>query len=286
LGVLTVLALIAPALYAYTSGKALPVATAVAISVGSAVLFLLVIGRLAGLVHALAASMNEVAQAQALRGELLRRTIRASESERTRLGIELHDGPVQGLTAVGYRLDALQRRATARSDRRDDKVQAAQDALSKQIATLRQMMTGLRPGSLVERGIEAMLRDYCASTFKGLEIGCRIHVSLSLRPAPEVEVMLCRVVEEAMANVVKHSCARHIDVSITDEDGEIHLLISDDGIGFVDDATAVAPVGLGVANMRERVEMAGGTFAIHGLSGAGVTIRAVIPKQMEREGAA
>ncbi len=108
-------ALIAPALFAHTADQELSFPIAAAISMGAAALFLLVIVRMAGLVRDLARSARKLEDAQALRGKLLRQTLRASEDERIRLAGELHDGPVQRLTALSYRFEAVRRRI-ARSE--------------------------------------------------------------------------------------------------------------------------------------------------------------------------
>ena len=244
---------------------------AVAIALASALLFLLVIARMAGLIYSLRASMDRLETEHVARRALARRTLWTSERERNRLASELHDGPVQQLTALAYRFEAL--RAKAASDGRPDAgFDVAQQQLATEVAGLRQLMTALRPGSLVERGLEAPIIDHIAKALNGSGIVPRVHVDLPSRPDQEIETIVYRVVQDAIANAVRSAHATTLEVSLSEKDDVLRLTVSDDGDGSEPDMSD-----LGLLSMKERIEMTGGTFQVSSTRGAGTTVEAEVP---------
>ncbi|MCW5853597.1 MAG: hypothetical protein KIT87_26260, partial [Anaerolineae bacterium] len=93
------------------------------------------------------------------------------------------------------------------------------------------------------------------------------------RLSPEVEIILYRAVQEGLTNIVRHARARHASVSLERCGPTLRLLVVDDGVGFTYDATT----GNGLAGMRERVLMAGGTLSITSQPSAGTRILIELP---------
>lgn len=96
------------------------------------------------------------------------------------------------------------------------------------------------------------------------------------RPDPTVESVLCRLVQEAAQNIVKHAQARHINLQLIRQAHELTLLIEDTGVGF--DPVALGPdAGLGLRNMASRVAYLGGVLGVDGRPGHGTTVAATVP---------
>jgi signal transduction histidine kinase len=267
-------ALVTPGLFAWVGGRALAVPLVLAISLGAAALFLLVIARMTGLIGRLDASMRDLEKSHAARAALLKRTLRISESDRARLAAELHDGALQGLTAISYRVDALRGRLADAAEQQ--LVADVQAGLVKEIADLRRMMSELRPGSLVERGLGASLRDYAAVLTRDSGVECRIDVHLPTRPEVQVETVLYRIAQEAILNAIMHGRPHHIDVSLRNGGSSVELEVRDDGLGFAVDGGGLEDH-LGLLAMRAYVEMAGGSVWVRSRIGDGTTVGASIP---------
>jgi signal transduction histidine kinase len=259
-------------------------------------LFLLVILRMSGLVRMvesnaaqlreqgaeLQAALDELERTEAQRKQLLDRTVRGAEEERTRLAAELHDGPIQRLTAVGYQLEEAQLLLDADDGRHArELVAGVRRELYGEIGGLRRLMAALRPPVLDERGLTLALRDLLEGFERRTGIDCTLQGESRIRVEPEIETVLYRVVQEALNNVAKHAHASHVSVYLRVDEDRVDLQVNDDGIGF--DATGVnGLVGsghFGLAGMRERVEIAGGTHRLLSAPGNGTAIRVRLPRR-------
>jgi signal transduction histidine kinase len=144
------------------------------------------------------------------------------------------------------------------------------------------MMTELRPPILDERGLEAALRDHVKSMEPDVVLRFSVEADdLASRLSPAQEILLYRVAQEAMSNLVKHSQAEHAWVKLQERSGRILLEVRDDGVGF--DTTHAAESGraghFGILGMRERVELAGGIFELDSVQGGGTLVRAYLPRE-------
>lgn len=216
------------------------------------------------------------------RRRLLDMVLRTSEEERKLLAGELHDGPIQRLAGLGYRLE----RARNRLDRGNAEGAAAllgelQNGLSEETRHLREMMAELRPPVLDQRGLDSALRDHAAAFERNWGVGCSVRASLDRRLDPDVETVLYRVAQEALTNVAKHARAEQAWVSLGNRNGSVVLEVGDDGIGF--DPLYATSNGsrdhFGLTAMRERVEMAGGRWEIHSTPGEGTRVVAEFPRE-------
>jgi PAS domain S-box-containing protein len=218
---------------------------------------------------------------QVARARLLERTINAGEQERKMLAAEIHDGPVQHLTALDVKLETLHDRLVAAVPESSRMVEGVQGGLQKSILELRRLMVELHPPALRERGLDAALTDYLAGMQRaGIEshfesaLGSRLHA--------DIEITLYRITQEALMNVMKHANAGNVWVSMQTEDQEVTLAIRDDGDGFEMDREPNHPIGehYGLIGMRERAEMVGGRWEIHSVPGEGTTVRVLLPMEV------
>jgi len=262
-------ALVAPALLLVQRLRGAEIEVA-PIAGGWALLFVLVMIRMAGLVRV-------IEQAEAERSRLLDRTIQVAEEERVQVAAELHDGPIQRLTAVTYDLErAKQRLLGADPAVGAARLDQAQSALSFEVQRLRQLMVALRPPALDEVGLEAALRDQVSAFGRRLGVDCTLRVALDGRLGGELETVVYRVTQEALLNVARHAHAGRIWLELEGVGDRVDLRISDDGVGFepVPSSVLVRDGHFGLVGMRERVELAGGSWQVDARPGSGVTIRA------------
>jgi PAS domain S-box-containing protein len=200
----------------------------------------------------------------------------SQEKERAAVARELHDELGQVLTAL--RIDSVWVRD--RLDGTDEK--AAERALmmctliDNAIDEVRGMATRLRPGVLDDLGLVDALEWFALDFEKRTGIKC----VFTHRDVPDVNDAVAtaayRIAQEAFTNAVRHSSATRVDVSLTAEDGLLSLSVADNGRGF-DTKNLLDSRGLGVAGMRERAALIGGTLEIHSRPGKGTWVVLHVP---------
>lgn len=218
----------------------------------------------------------QLEEAQRERTRLLARTVEVAEHERMRIAAELHDGPIQKLTAVAFNLDRLALRITRNEQGVAQLVAAIRTNLQDEMSSLRRLMTELRPPILDERNLSAALSDCAEQVFADATIHHQTRCTLgSDRPAPEVETAVYRVVREALINIRRHAGATHVQIEVERTGDTLRLLVADDGKGFESDN----PDGdrYGLLGMQERIGSVGGRLEIASSEGAGTRVHATLP---------
>jgi PAS domain S-box-containing protein len=195
---------------------------------------------------------------------LLRRLTATQEAERRRIAGDLHDFVGQNLTALGVALETFR---AAMGDAREDAPTFEEMAglLRDTMDSVRQVMSDLRPPLLDDYGLVAALESHARhfASRTGLAVSVEGE-RIGLRPAPNVELALFRIAQEALANALKHAGATSAQVVLTSRPGFLRLSIEDNGTGFAQPSGARAEHrgGWGLPMMRERAEAAGGTLRI------------------------
>jgi PAS domain S-box-containing protein len=225
--------------------------------------------------------ITERRQADAERRRLLDRVYEAQEGQDRRLAADLHDGHVQSLAAIGFKLEQARLRLGASGSPEVDELlwQVSKD-LSAEVTSLRRTIGRLRPLVLVEDGLEAALREEAKSACnRAALVACEVTSELDGRLDPVVETSLFRVAQQALANIVDHASATHALVAIECSGGGVTLRVTDDGCGF--DPGHVRVIGdiahFGLIAMRERVEALGGRFRVLTAPGRGTVVEARLP---------
>lgn len=214
------------------------------------------------------------------RTRIMRRTNAAIESERNRIARDLHDGPVQGVSAASLSLEAVLLMLKAGEQEEGVEVLSkVRRELSEEADNLRRLMSGLRPPLLEERGLIPALRETVDKY--GVDNGVRSEfVGRAVLEIPQdLETLAYRIVQEALSNSTKHAQAGRVSVSVEAVGGQLRIEVADDGVGF-DSAKAREYLQMGrvgLASMRERVELANGTFMVHSTPGKGTTVLATLP---------
>ena len=216
---------------------------------------------------------NAVTIHRSVEADRLRATISAADAERGRWARELHDQTLQALGGLRVLLATALRRDDAEEHERAMR-QAIED-IELETDNLRAMISDLRPSLLDDLGlrpaIEALLERRRET---GLEIAEELSLPEAATPLePELETTVYRLIQEALTNIAKHAGAATVHVALRVDDEQVEVEVRDDGIGFDPDARTS---GFGLAGMRERVYVAGGSLEL--CSGAdGTTVRARMP---------
>ncbi|HXF57999.1 MAG TPA: PAS domain-containing sensor histidine kinase, partial [Actinomycetota bacterium] len=214
------------------------------------------------------------------RTRILQRTNAAIEVERNRIARDLHDGPVQGISAASLSLETVRLMLEAGETARAMEIlQEVTANLSEEALNLRRIMRDLRPPLLDERGLAAAVHDLCARLQRELGIEVRVEARTDARIPQDVETLAYRVIQEALSNVAKHSGASRAVVRIKGAGSILNVEVEDDGRGF-DPAAArefLREGKVGLASMRERAELAGGSLAVRSEPGRGTVVMASLP---------
>ena len=222
-----------------------------------------------------ASAANAVAIKRSVETDRLRSAIAAADAERGRFARELHDETLQALGGLRVGLASAVRRQDSVVWERAMR-QAIED-IEEGIENLRAVISDLRPSLLDDLGllpaVEALLDR---RRERGLEIIGRLNLpapASGTKLAPELETTVYRFIQEALTNVIKHARATTVRVSAQLVDDRLVLEVQDDGAGFDPSAQST---GFGLAGMRERVYLAGGTLDVQ--SGEdGTVLRAELP---------
>jgi PAS domain S-box-containing protein len=212
---------------------------------------------------------------------LSRLLLTAQEEERKRISRELHDVIAQSLAIVNYRLSGLQSKSFSLPEELQQKILAAQTSVEQAVDTVHRFARDLRPSMLDDLGLRPALETYLK------DFQQRSHLKVELLADASTEALdstartvLYRIAQEALTNIVRHAAATRVTITIQQQPDAVRMEIIDNGIGFTP-----VPQGtlnpksnrLGLLGMRERVEMAGGTFAIDSAPGGPTTVRVEIP---------
>jgi signal transduction histidine kinase len=194
--------------------------------------------------------------------------------ERERIAKELHDGVIQALFAVGMSLQGAA--AMAGDPDLQVRVENAVEDLDRTIRDLRNYIFGLRPGILADRQLDQALHELCVE-FED-KSGVVTVADIDRQVAAELASVAADVVQlvrEALSNIGRHAAAATCRVTLRRATAGLAFLeIDDDGIGFdVDQAHA----GMGLGNLRDRVESMGGEFRLVSTPGEGTTVTALLP---------
>lgn len=210
------------------------------------------------------------------------RLIAGEEEARRRLARELHDDHCQRLAALSFELKAV-RRDFAEGDPRRTGLDAVGASLAELGEDLRRLSHDLHPAILERRGLADALRDHCAEAEKRHGLPVRLSLRGTEAPFPpllsipsDIALGLYRIVQEALANTVRHAGARSAHVTLRIAAGEAHLAVADDGAGF-DPEEARRTGGLGLAIIEERAGLLGGRCRIASAPGAGTEIDVTVP---------
>ncbi len=208
--------------------------------------------------------------------ELSTKVLSVQEEERKRVARELHDETSQALTSLMIELRMLEK---ADEGDRKKKIEDLWTYTSQILDGVHRLTMELRPIDLDELGLIPALRTYTKAYAEKFNLEIHFQVTgLNERLADNMEVTFYRIVQEALTNVVKHSGAASVWISIKSEDGMVMVTIKDNGSGFdMDEVVKSEEQGLGLFGMEERMSTIGGELKISTTPGQGTEIVAQSP---------
>ncbi|HVN16375.1 MAG TPA: GAF domain-containing sensor histidine kinase [Anaerolineales bacterium] len=199
--------------------------------------------------------------------------------ERDRIGMDLHDGIIQSIYAVGLILESALHTVEEDPSNVKERIQGAIDSLNQAIRDLRSYILDLRPRQLGEQGlmqgIQRLANEFRANTLADVQLtGSEKELNdLSSSHA----LVLFHICQEALANAAKHAKARNVQIALWKTRDRVLMEIRDDGNGFAMEKMSTT-IGHGLANMQTRVHSVGGEIDITSGVGEGTTILAWVPR--------
>ncbi len=217
--------------------------------------------------------------------ELSGKLMYAQEKERARLARELHDDLSQRLALLSIRLEVLKARDDADTEWSRE-IEELITNIQDLSADMHRISHELHPAKLRQLGLEAAIRGFCreVSATHQLKISF-FSVGIPRELPNHISLALYRIVQESLQNVARHSNATAASVKLAVEEGELVLIVSDNGSGF-DPKGEVARRSLGITSMEERVALIKGTFLIESGNGNGTRVVTRVPILPQREGLA
>jgi signal transduction histidine kinase len=197
--------------------------------------------------------------------------------ERSRIGMDLHDGVIQSIYAVGLILESARLQMRDEPLEADQSVQLAISGLNDAIRDIRNFILDLRPQRFsgdLNQALARLIREFQANAMIPVRFSAQASTLSALAPAVARTIFL--TTQEALANVARHARANQVTVEIWQEPEMAILCVEDDGVGF-NVRQQTQAVGHGLANMRARAEELNGIFIIQSTPGEGTQICLRLP---------
>jgi two-component system, NarL family, sensor histidine kinase DevS len=198
--------------------------------------------------------------------------------ERERFGMDLHDGIIQSIYAIGLMLEDAETRVPEEPQEATSRLHTAILGLNDVIRDIRNYILDLRPqrfqGRDLRRGLEELARDLRANTFLDVNLTADVVEPNLLTPEQTVEIL--HVAQEALSNVRKHARASRVELDLVRDADAVALIIEDNGIG-IENGSGDGAGGHGLPNMRERARATGGEIRIDPGEAGGTRVELRIP---------
>ena len=221
-----------------------------------------------------------MAQPSRTDGDLADRAIMMMEEERRRIGRDLHDGPVQTLTQVAMRLEIARRLLTAEPEAVDGELQHLSTRVVQAVNEIRQLIFDLQPIAIDEVGLLGAVENLVQGVEREAGIAIRIddrEMPPDMALSQAQQILIFRLLQEALTNVVKHAGAKHIVVRWRSQPDALGVEVEDDGKGFPEGD--VPSHHFGLQGRRERLQRVGGDLSVRSRPGAGSVVSIRWPRQ-------
>jgi two-component system sensor histidine kinase DegS len=209
--------------------------------------------------------------------------IHGREEERMRLAREVHDGPAQVLANSLMLLETCYSLAQQQTGEHAEKLAVMigrlRDATREGLSEVRRFIANLRPGQVAERGLVEALREYLRAYGNTYNVPVVFEADAAPRQADEVEIVLYRIVQEALQNAHKYARGSPITVRLAYRSDTITLSVRDEGPGFDprEVARRAGKSNWGLTSMRERAELIGARLTVASRPGYGTEVTVVLP---------
>lgn len=207
--------------------------------------------------------------------------LRAQETERKRISTELHDELGHSLVLMKFRLGLIEKGLREQQSEARADCRYLSEFIDRVIEDVRRLSRDLRPSALEDAGLSAALRclvDHSIRNGQAKVVSSIVDVDHLL--SPNAQLVLYRIIQEALTNVGKHAQAKRVSLSVARQGDRLAVVVEDDGRGF-DVREAVTRVaserGLGLATLHERARMLGGSLSVWSEEGKGTRIMLGVP---------
>ena len=194
-------------------------------------------------------------------------------AERARIGMDLHDGVIQNIYAVGLTLESTRMILTDEPDEAMNLINRAIEGLNEAIRDIRNFILDLKPRRFdgdLSQGLSRLIREFQANTM--VPVMQEVAEKEIARLPGDISRAIFFTTQEAFANIARHAEAQHVELALGKADGNgVRLSIKDDGRGF-DVSLQDRMVGHGLANMRDRARQHDGEFSIQSVPGQGTRV--------------
>ena len=219
--------------------------------------------------------LAELARSRESLRQLSTSVVEAREEERRRIARELHDELGQRLTALKMELSTLP--GLAEPAARQERVEGLMTMLDDTLASVRRISSDLRPMMLDDLGLNAAIEWLARDTARRMGIEITVHLNENDAPVDDrIATAVFRMVQEALTNVARHARATDVTVLLRQHDGELELLVEDNGIGYPPGAMQ-REGSFGLLGMRERASMLGGHLEYTNAPGRGARLAVRLP---------
>ena len=238
------------------------------------------------LIAVLMVNQRRLRRAEGSLKKLTGRVLRLQDEERRRMARDLHDGTAQDLNAISLCLGQVLNDRVADQNGTRRLLEEAHSLSRKALQEVRSVSYALHPPMLDEIGLVPALRWYLDGLMKRTSLRIVFDAPTGMEPLPpEIEGTLFRVVQESISNILNHSGADTVRVSLERDSKWVRMSIEDNGRGMraetLSSVDGGAPLGVGIAGMRERVQQFRGKFEIRSGSG-GTTVLVSVPVSREQ----
>ncbi len=204
--------------------------------------------------------------------------------ERERIGMDLHDGIIQSIYAVGLTLEHCSLLLEEDVECAKDRLRQAITSLNETIRDIRNYIMDLRPQRMrvhdLSESLRRLVREFRANTLIEVQLSMGEDVEDVLDES--TSTALFHIAQEALANAAKHAAATELRLQVQRNDHNVRLIVSDDGVGF-DPAKVESLLGHGLSNMALRAQAVGGDLEITSAPMQGTTVRATFPFKTRQE---
>ena len=203
--------------------------------------------------------------------------LQISEEEQHRIGQDIHDDLCQQLAAIGCLAKVAHQQLTKGGSEQAESLHEIVRLVTHANVRAREMSRGLMPVVLDSEGLMAALAELAQGTERIFRVSCPFRCDRPVQvPDNKVATQLFRIAQEAVANAIKHSHADRIELSLTEEEDGMQLLIRDNGVGIPDNVSGKS-TGMGLLTMSHRTRMIGGVFAVEHDESGGTLVRCRVP---------
>ncbi len=199
------------------------------------------------------------------------------ESERKCIAREIHDEIGQELAVLNMELSMLEKKIPIRHKSVHERIQSISGRIDKTIHIVQKIITELRPALIDKHSLQSAIEWQLEEFQKKAEIQCDVNIDIEVvQLDKEKEIYIYRVVQEILANIIRHAQATRVTFSLKENDGQLVISVIDNGIG-IHEKQISDPKSFGIIGIMERISFLEGLFSITGIPNKGTTVRVSVP---------